>query len=159
CGWCLVFFSAASCKRIAYILPAMPTFALALGYALDKRLPSCSLRDFFRRGQRFGLPYWATHGVLAAGILIFLVAGFTGLAKPTPGVGLAALAAAGMVGLAVCRSRGAWAGSWAACALATFLLLLLSVQVLLPGYYRRFSLRTQAWCFLDSDIPVVCHPH
>jgi len=159
CGWCLVFFSAASCKRIAYILPAMPIFALALGYALDKRLPGCSLGDLFRRGQGFGFPYWATHGVLAAGMVIFLVAGFTGLAKPAQGVGLAALAAAGAVWLIMFRSRHAWAGCWAACAMATFLLLFLSVQVLLPGYYRRFSLRSQARCFLESDIPVVCHPH
>lgn len=39
-AWCLLFFSLSGCKRPAYILPAMPLLALALGAYLDKLLPS-----------------------------------------------------------------------------------------------------------------------
>jgi hypothetical protein len=43
CVWCLLFFSAAACKRIGYILPAMPPLALMLGYTLVKRLSGLGL--------------------------------------------------------------------------------------------------------------------
>jgi 4-amino-4-deoxy-L-arabinose transferase-like glycosyltransferase len=172
CCWCLLFFSAAPCKRIGYILPAMPALALALGYALDRRLSGPALHGYFDFDRQTALPYWATQGVLAAGIGVSLICGFTGLAEPAEGVGLAALAGAGMAWLVIRTRTGSrrvaaprwWlAGSWAGCAVVTFLFLFLSVHVLLPGYYRRFSLRAQVRSFMSSSdgaqAPVVCHPH
>ncbi len=83
CLWCLLFFSAASCKRIGYILPAMPTLALALGYALDRQLANQLPPPWTSMCHGWGslTPYWATQGVLAAGIVTAALACATNLAK------------------------------------------------------------------------------
>jgi 4-amino-4-deoxy-L-arabinose transferase-like glycosyltransferase len=39
-GWCVVFFSLSSCKRVGYILPALPLLALCLGWELQEWLKS-----------------------------------------------------------------------------------------------------------------------
>lgn len=169
-GCCLLFFSAAPCKRIGYILPAMPTLALALGYALDKRLSHNTAWGFFGSDRKSALPYWTTHAVLSAGLVVSLICGFTGLAEPAEGLALAALAIAAMIWLVIRAhatvvedARWRLAGSWAGCVMMMFLFLLLSIHVLLPGYYRRFSLRAQVRSFVDASsplqVPVVCHPH
>jgi 4-amino-4-deoxy-L-arabinose transferase-like glycosyltransferase len=44
------------------------------------------------------------------------------------------------------------------CATATFVLLLVGVYTLLPGYHRRFALRGQVRRYLDTDLPVFCYP-
>jgi dolichol-phosphate mannosyltransferase len=163
CMWCVLFFSAADCKRAAYILPAMPTLALALGYALDRRLPG---RGFTVRGCRrargTSLPFWATQGVLAGGIALALLAASTGLGKPAGCLAAITLAALGMAWSA-CRGRRLTpAASWAACGLATFALLFLAVQGVLPHYYRKFSMRTQVRSLVgppyNSRLPVVSYP-
>jgi 4-amino-4-deoxy-L-arabinose transferase-like glycosyltransferase len=154
CGsWCVVFFSAAECKRIGYILPAMPPLALALGFTLDGCL----------RGRGTWLPFWATQGVLAVGIASALLAASDDLVKPARALGVVMLAAAAMVWL-VCRCRRQTpVAAWTACGLATFALLLLAVHGLLPSYYHKFSMRSQVRCVTAAasrpEVPAVCYPH
>jgi hypothetical protein len=53
--------------------------------------------------------------------------------------------------------------SWIACALSTFAVAFLAVHVLLPGYYRKFSLRAElrspSVASHRSHAPVICYPH
>jgi dolichol-phosphate mannosyltransferase len=150
CLWCFIFFSAADCKRMGYILPAMPALALALGYALDRRLD---------HGLR--LPFWATQGVLAAGVAGAMLAAYIELLSPAHCLILIVLATAGSIWMI--RRRQTPAAAWVACGLATFALLLGAVQILLPNYYRRFSMREQVQSLLDDtyhpQLPVACYPH
>jgi 4-amino-4-deoxy-L-arabinose transferase-like glycosyltransferase len=164
CSWCIVFFSAADCKRIGYILPAMPALALALGYILDRRLPSASLADW-REGWRQWtfLPYWATQGVLASGMGLAVCAWHTGLLRPAWCALVVAVAIAGMVCSFSWRGQRNPSGSWASCGFATFALLFLAVQFLLPNYYRKFSMRAQIRTVqgpaYHAKVPVACYPH
>lgn len=168
CLWCLLFFSVASCKRIGYVLPAMPTLALALGYTLDKWLPG-NLKGFLYRSRKTSLPDWATFGVLALGMISAVFAALTDLVDPTQGLALGAIAMAAL-GWQVYQRRSpsaqrrlGLAGSWAGCGLATFTVLFLTVEFLSPGYYKRFSLRAEVHALMDGAYhprtPVVCHPH
>jgi 4-amino-4-deoxy-L-arabinose transferase-like glycosyltransferase len=162
CSWCVLFFSVADCKRIGYILPAMPTLALALGYTLDRKL---LLRGFVDRPHRRGgratlLPFTTTMVIFLAGVGGALLAGSAGLLPPVTTWGVVALAITGMAYLVYRRRRTATA-AWTTCGVATFVLLLLCIQCLLPGYYRRFSMRAQVQSILDraDHVPVVCYPH
>jgi 4-amino-4-deoxy-L-arabinose transferase-like glycosyltransferase len=165
CVWCLAFFSAASCKRIGYIVPAMPTLALALGYTFDQRLPTRAFR--VRRWRRCiigtGLAHGATQAVLLTGFGVALVAVSVGLTAPREGIAMAALAVAGIGWTVYRRRRQTPAGAWIGCGVATFGLLLLASNWILPGYYRKFSIRAQVHSIRSSasrhDIPVVCYPH
>jgi dolichol-phosphate mannosyltransferase len=165
CLWCFVFFSVASCKRVGYMLPALPTAALALGYALDRQLATgpSTVGSFFRGIRAASWPNWAAQGVLAVGMAAPLAASYAGLAKPTSCILMAAFTAAGM-GYLAHRSRGqSLQSSWVACALSTFAVLFLALHVLLPGYYRKFSLRTAirspAASSHRSHDTVICYPH
>ncbi|HXG11479.1 MAG TPA: glycosyltransferase [Gemmataceae bacterium] len=162
--WCLLFFSAAECKRALYILPAMPTLALALGCYLDAGLP----RERFgavglvlwRRGSR--LAHTATLGVLAVGIGGSLLAVGLGLWRPIIGIGLAGTAAVVLAAAARFGPRHRPVRSWAACGAVTFVLLLLAIHQLLPAYARRFSLRghvrPHAELCADPAVVVACYP-
>lgn len=66
--WCLVFYSAAGCKRSGYILPAMPPLALALGWYFDRAV-------FARRRTR--TTAWAT--VFAVAFVVLFAAIMVGL--------------------------------------------------------------------------------
>jgi dolichol-phosphate mannosyltransferase len=114
CLWCILFFSAASCKRIGYILPAMPLLALILGYTLDRVLAT-------RRGIE---TYYLRTSILPSRFSI---------------------------------------SPWIAFGVSTFAVLFLAVHFLLPGYYRKFSMRSQVQTLLDDSYhpqaPVVCYPH
>lgn len=166
CLWCLLFFSLASCKRIGYILPAMPPLALALGYALDRRLPG-NAWAFLYRSRKTSLPYWAALGVMATGMACAVFAAFTDLVDQALGLALGAVAAAAM-GWQVYhypssgRRRLGFVGSWAGCGVSTFAVLFLTVELLSPGYYRRFSLRAEVHALMDAAYhprtPVFCHP-
>jgi 4-amino-4-deoxy-L-arabinose transferase-like glycosyltransferase len=37
-GWCVIFFSLSGCKRVGYIVPALPLLALCLGFSLNEWL-------------------------------------------------------------------------------------------------------------------------
>jgi 4-amino-4-deoxy-L-arabinose transferase-like glycosyltransferase len=162
--WCLVLFSAASCKRVGYILPVMPPAALALGYALDRQFAAGPLTARFFRGVRAASwPNWAAQAILAVGMAAALAAIFVGLAKPASCIAMVTFAATG-IGCLAYRSR--WQSlqsSWLACALSTFAMLLMALHVLLPGYYRKFSLRDElrspAVSSQRSHNTVICYPH
>jgi dolichol-phosphate mannosyltransferase len=164
CLWCLVFFSVSDCKRIGYILPAMPPLALALGYTLDRRMPSQGFRVRRLQGRvlRTSLPFWATLGVLGVGLGGAIVATFAGLVTPVQCGVMVTLATAGIAWSVYGSSRQTPAGSWIGCGLATFGLLLLAVHLILPSYYRKFSLRAQVGSTLlasyRAEVPVVCYP-
>jgi hypothetical protein len=53
--------------------------------------------------------------------------------------------------------------SWLACGLSTFAMLFLALHVLLPGYYRKFSIRSELRSLAahvdKTDVPLVCYPH
>jgi dolichol-phosphate mannosyltransferase len=163
-AWCFLFFSAATCKRIGYILPAMPTLALALGCALDKTLIGNDLAGFCACASRKGsLSYWATLFVLGVGIVGAFTASYAGLVKPVGGLAMALPAGTWFGCLILFGSRPSLAGSWLGCATSTFVLLLMAVHLLLPGYYRRFAVRSQTYSLAGTaDGPrtrVVCYPH
>jgi dolichol-phosphate mannosyltransferase len=156
--WCLLFYSAAGCKRPGYILPAMPPLALALGWFLDAVL---------RREQEQFTPAWTRLGLrlsqfmLTVGIGGAGVAGVAGILSPASAAGVAGAGLLGLFGLVRVRPpRGAVA--WGLCSATTFAVLLAAVQLVLPGYARKFSmrgsLRPQAGLGLDPDVPVVCYP-
>ena len=165
CLWCLVFFSTASCKRIGYILPAMPTLALALGHALDRQLanPVSIAWTSIWHGWGSLVPYWATQGVLATGIATAVLACATGLANLGPCIAMVTAAALLMGFLAHGLRGGTCKASWLACGLSTFATLFLTLHVLLPGYYRKFSIRTELRSLAahagKSGAPLACYPH
>ncbi len=165
CLWCLLFFSVASCKRIGYIVPAMPTLALALGYTLDWQVPRQAFRAGRWRGRALGtsLPYWATRGVLAAGIAVAILAAAANVVTPVQCGAIVMLVTAGIAWSVYRSHRRTPTGSWIGCGVATFGLLLLAVHWVLPGYYRKFSLRTQVRSTRNAahreQIPVICYPH
>jgi hypothetical protein len=71
CGWTVAFFSLAGCKRSAYILPALPPLALALGCYLDAILSRSTLLarcNNRRRALSWGLCATTMFGVLLLGL-------------------------------------------------------------------------------------------
>jgi dolichol-phosphate mannosyltransferase len=151
----LVFFSASGCKRAAYILPALPSLALALGCYLNTLLPSPARWHAWEA-------LWRTPSRLAFGatlVVLLLGLGFVAAAAAKELLPAAAgllLGGAGLVGLVVvlgARRRASWAG----CLAVTFAALLLGVHQLLPAYNRQYALR--------DDLPpaggplrVACYP-
>jgi hypothetical protein len=85
-----------------------------------------------------------------------------GLLRPATGVLLAAVAVALGAGVWRTAPRPRLLTSWTACGTATFAVLFLGVQLVLPGYARKFSLRgdlrPQARLCADPAVPVVCYP-
>jgi hypothetical protein len=164
CLWCLVFYSAAGCKRIGYIVPAMPPLALALGYTLDRRMPGRGFRVPPLQGRDLStsLPSWATLGVLGVGLGGAIAATAAGLVTPIQCGVMVTLATAGIAWSVYAGRRQTPAGGWVGCGVATFGLLLLAVHLILPGYYRKFSLRAQVRSTLRAssraELPVACYP-
>jgi dolichol-phosphate mannosyltransferase len=166
--WCLLFYSAAGCKRPGYILPAMPPLALALGTYLAATLPrrAAALESL----ARLRLPAWwaqfahrTTMGALGAGVAGCLGAIATGLWSPA--IGVPAMVVLGTVGAMVLQ-RGVerrLPAAWAVCGATVFMLLLTAVHEFLPAYHRRFALRGQVRLHqslvADGRTPVVCYPH
>lgn len=164
-AWCLVFYSAAGCKRVGYVLPALPLLALALGCYVDAIVPAALLRRttaaVARRGALFAS--WASVLVLGSGLALSVLAVVAGLQKPQKGAAMACVAVAG-IGVVWGLGRQYRLRSAAGlCAGVTFLLLLASIQMVLPGYTRKFSLRRQtrplAKLVRHADVPVACYPH
>jgi dolichol-phosphate mannosyltransferase len=135
----LVFFSASGCKRPAYILPAMPPLALALGCYLHLLVPRA--RRQADSGARL-LWQWrcklagpATLLVLMMACAILTLAGFKHLLRPGTELVLGALT---VCGFALLWRRRV---SWGVCAAVTFIALALGVYHLQPAYNRQFALR------------------
>jgi dolichol-phosphate mannosyltransferase len=167
--WAVLFYSLAGCKRAVYILPALPPLALALGCYLDAVLPWEKVTGLLSRPARAGRRLPTGRLASAATLLVHtgaaascLVAAQSGLLRPGTGVLLAGVAVVvGVLAWHLSRSLGARA-AWVGCGAATFVVLFLGVQLVLPGYARRFSLRgdlrSQATLVADPGVPVVCYP-
>jgi dolichol-phosphate mannosyltransferase len=159
-AWSLGFFSLAGCKRPAYILPALPPLALALGCYLDVMLPNAGgwRPSLGWLSYRSIMAYRATVLALVFGLGGALTAAVCELVRPMTGLCLSAVALAGLaaVHLAGRRRPGL---PWGACAATTFLVLLTALHQVLPGYARRFSMRGQVRRYAAASTPVVCYPH
>jgi 4-amino-4-deoxy-L-arabinose transferase-like glycosyltransferase len=167
---CILFFSASGCKRPAYILPALPTLALALGCYLHLLVPRVrtppSIPPRARGGIEGGLRLlwrWRSRAaglsallVLGLAAVILALAGFKNLLPSGTVLILETLAVCGLAIL--CKRRL----SWGACAAITFVVLLFGVYFLQPAYNRQFALREQ----LNADaipagmegLPIACYP-
>ncbi len=162
-GWCLLFFSAAGCKRSTYILPAFPPLALALGYYLHVLVPEGAVRGALAAGRRpaAALARSATLLVLGCAAGGSLLAGYVGLVGTTTAILLAAAAALGFAAVFSHGHRRAPA-AWALCGATTFVVLLTAVHQLLPGYARRFSVRGHVRSVAEdpslAQLPAACYP-
>jgi dolichol-phosphate mannosyltransferase len=156
----LLFFSAAGCKRPAYVLPVLPPLALALGCYLNVLLPRSPglhpLAAWLHPAS--GLAYRASLFVLAAGMGVTLLAVSKQMVKPASGLALAGAALAGMAVLL----RGRPAVPWAVSMVATFAVLLAGTLELLPAYNRLYALRGRLRAQIEraasSHLPIVCYP-
>ncbi|HMC89468.1 MAG TPA: hypothetical protein VKI17_07960, partial [Gemmataceae bacterium] len=160
--WCLLFYSVAGSKRAGYILPAMPSLALALGWSLDIALGRVAARQTASAFSASLLAYRAN--LLQIGLTTgFLVLAWrSGILKP--------LLAAVLVGTALLMLAFLWrrardvrpVASWTICAVTTFLILFAALHLVLPGYARKFSMRGQVRPLAEqsnsSQVPVVCYP-
>src|SRR5262249_21016024 len=128
-AWGVLFFSAAGCKRPAYILPALPPLALSLGSYLTTIVPDGRvLRAMRPMAQRFAeIPIRAALFVLAAAAGLCLLAVGKDLTKPSVGLALAGacLVLAALVSLRSLRWRPDHA--WWACTAAVFLVLFVGI--------------------------------
>jgi hypothetical protein len=167
---CLVFFSASGCKRPAYILPAMPPFALALGCYLNLLVPRArtppSIPPRARGGIEGGvriLWQWRSRLARSATLLmlvlamgILALAGFKHMLKPSTVLILVALTACGFAIL--CTRRV----SWGVCAAVNFAVLALGVYYLQPAYNRPFALRgplcSRAVLAEGGRLSIACYP-
>jgi 4-amino-4-deoxy-L-arabinose transferase-like glycosyltransferase len=155
--WSLLFFSASGCKRAAYILPAMPPLALALGCYFAALIPSGSLQESYARVWTRGgrTAYRAALFMLTLGAAGALLAGGYHLIKPTAAFALSGGAVAAAAILVVFRRKA----SWPVLAGTTFAVLFAGVFALQPAYNRQYSLRE---CLRDVPqtpaLPVVCYP-
>jgi 4-amino-4-deoxy-L-arabinose transferase-like glycosyltransferase len=157
---CLVFFSASGCKRPAYILPAMPPFALALGYYLNLLVPrarqqaNSGVQLLWQWHSRLAGP--ATHLMLALAIGILTLAGFKDLLRPST---LLILGTTTMCGFAFLYKRRV---SWGVCAAITFAVLAFGVYYLQPAYNRQFALRgplrSQEVLSERDRLSIACYP-
>jgi 4-amino-4-deoxy-L-arabinose transferase-like glycosyltransferase len=163
--WCFLFFSAAGCKRPAYILPAIPPIALALGCYLNAIVPERRWRTnvgvLFTRLSV--LPLCATALVLILGAAIAIAAVGTEVVKPARGLALfgTALVVGALIAWQAKRLRPSQA--WWLCGTVTFLALYVGVWQILPANARRFSLRGQVRALQQESaytpLTVACYPH
>jgi 4-amino-4-deoxy-L-arabinose transferase-like glycosyltransferase len=157
---CLVFFSASGCKRPAYILPAMPPLALALGCYLDRLVPrprrqtDAGIRLLWQWRSR--MASLTTLLVLTSALAILALAGFKHLLQLHTVLILTLLAVGSFAIL--CTRRA----SWGICAAVTFVVLALGVYHLQPTYNRQFALRSQlrsrAVLAEKGPLSIACYP-
>jgi hypothetical protein len=85
------------------------------------------------------------------------------LVTPTQCIMMVTISTAGIAWLVLPSRRQTPGGAWIECGIATFGLLLLATYLILPGYYRKFSLRDQVWSapdnMLQTKVRVACYPH
>jgi 4-amino-4-deoxy-L-arabinose transferase-like glycosyltransferase len=157
---CLVFFSASGCKRPAYILPALPPMALALGCYLNRLVPHTRQRSdagmelLWSWRSRLAGP--ATLLVLTSAVVLLVLAGFKHLVEPSLVLLLGTLAVSGFALLWARRC------SWGVCAAVTFAVLALGVFFLQPAYNQQFALpeqlRSHAVLAEKEQLSIVCYP-
>lgn len=157
---CLAFFSASGCKRPAYILPALPPLALALGCYVNQLVPRSRQRA--DAGVRL-LWQWrsraagsATLVVLALAAVVLALAVFKQLLELNI---VLILGAAAVCGLAFFCTRRV---SWGVCAAVSFVVLAVGVFLLQPAYNRQFALRdplhSDAVLAESGPLSIACYP-
>ncbi len=148
------FFSASGCKRPAYLLPALPPLALALGYYLDTIVANRA--GLVRIGHRLAFPAAAIS--LMMGLVLVSTAVATRFIPSTAALIPAALGLAGLAILIGVRRSV----TWPVAAVVSFVVLLTGVQLLLPEYNRRFALRSHLRAEVgqlgDDRLTVICYP-
>jgi 4-amino-4-deoxy-L-arabinose transferase-like glycosyltransferase len=160
--WCFVFYSLAGSKRSGYILPAMPPLALALGCYLDAWLTSESDPETTAPGRSVLFAFHTTLAMIGLAGSASMLAPSVGLLSSTTGTVLAVVSVLTLI--AVYRLGRAWrpATAWGICGSVTFAVLFFSVELVLPRYAARFSLRAQVQPYArlcqDPEVPVVCYP-
>jgi 4-amino-4-deoxy-L-arabinose transferase-like glycosyltransferase len=161
CGWTLLFFSLAGCKRPAYILPALPPLALALGCYLDTLLPRQSLRfavgDWFRGHSTWAVR--ATALLLLAALAGSLAALARGLVRPEIGIVLAAGTGGVLGGLLVLLRYRRPVLSWGLCGIVAVAVMFAVLHAFLPAYARQYSLRGLVRRHVSAErLPVASYP-
>jgi 4-amino-4-deoxy-L-arabinose transferase-like glycosyltransferase len=138
--WCVLFFSASGCKSPPYLAPALPPLSLLLGACVEAVLfrPGASRHPFWRFARRT-LPRRTTLAVLAVSVGCYLATAVLGWQKWGWVLGQVGLTAA--LAAAWCRyGRYATARlTWAACAAATLLMVVLASRDLKNCYAARHS--------------------
>lgn len=163
--WCLTFYSTAGCKRVGYVLPAIPPLALALGCYVDAILSPALLRRTTAAvaHRTAAIASHASLLVLGAGVLLSVLAVTAGLQKPGRSAVMASTATVGIAAIWMLGRKRRLVPAAGLCAGTTFALLLAGIQLVLPGYARKFSLRSQtkpmARFLRDAAVPVACYPH
>jgi 4-amino-4-deoxy-L-arabinose transferase-like glycosyltransferase len=156
--WTFLFFSASGCKRSAYILPAFPPLAMALGWYLARLIRCTEARFAWTALRRPTLARAGALLILALGLGAVALAGSYHLLRPGLALTLAAVALLALAGVVALRS----AATWPVCAAATFVVLVAGAQFLLPAYNRQFALRADLQAYAAwsdrSTVPVVCYP-
>ncbi len=163
---CFAFFSASGCKRAAYILPALPSLALAFGTCLAKTVPWTRLTllrlrgDIGGKSKSLGLQLLTVAAVLS--LSTCMLATVSGLCDVTTGVWVwTTTLVASVLVLRWANQRPAIEVA-ASCVVVLFVTLLVGVTFLLPAYHRRFALRDQVQSCrslgVETDIGVGCYP-
>jgi len=158
---CVAFFSLSGCKRAAYILPAFPPLALALGTFLANTQPwrrivypalSCRARWCAR-------PRQLAMTVALMSFVLWSAAAISGLC-PLPAA-LVAIILLPAFALSTLRMQHPLA-CWANCAASCFALILSVIDVVLPEYHERFALRTDVAAIeritAHEPLPIMCYP-
>jgi dolichol-phosphate mannosyltransferase len=160
--WCVLFFSLSGCKRPAYILPAFPFLALALGTFVTRGLPwkrwmtvSCGTAK--HPGNRIG--QGLARASLGLGVLLGWGAVLNGLwSAPTAGAGTLLLGAAFVMVHRGNVTSPTWR-SWAMAAAVVFFLLLTGMATFFPAYHARFALLDQIVAQQrHEELPICCYP-
>ncbi len=157
---CIFFFSASGCKRPAYILPALPPLALALGCYVNVLVPGgrtegrVSLSPLWKWRSR--LAGHAAFLTVALALGTVALAGYKHLLQSGTTI---ALGASALVALVLLRHRFV---SWGVCSAVVFAVVALGVYFLQPEYNRQFALRdplrADAALAESNDLHIACYP-
>jgi dolichol-phosphate mannosyltransferase len=153
--WGVAFFSLAGSKRPVYLLPVLPTLAMAFGCTIDMLLPRVRPASVWAvvARHRSAIAYYATVLALVAGVLVGVEAYAAELRKAERGLFLVAGAGIGLLVLA----RRARRATWLTAGGAMFAFLWFATHDLLPGYAARFSVRRAARPAVAAPA-VFCYP-
>jgi len=161
--WTFLFFSAAGSKRSGYILPAMPLLAFALGAYLELLLDAPAWPTRIGHFVAFGkLPIILSLFILAGGMAGAVVACDQGLLRVRTALILTGAASAASLVIVILGRKLRPMNAWKVCGFSAFVVLLGAVELVLPGYSRRFSMREQVSplriAASDPEVKVLCFP-
>jgi 4-amino-4-deoxy-L-arabinose transferase-like glycosyltransferase len=157
-GWCILFFSLSCGKLPAYVLPAAPGLALLFGCFLDRVLfqagPAARLRPSCAKAQRL-----AALVLAGACLTASLVAWRLRLIGTLQAAVVVVLAAAGLVGLALCGRRLPARAAAALCLAILVVGLFQAVHEFIPAWAARRSPLASGevrQLLRDRALPVAC---